>query len=161
MHNPWVCVSCRIQGEPFQPEGASTECHSASFCQTQRAPFSCSLRTSQNWNKVRKFSRIMERKLAGTSKLEICKTGTASCMRASKCVYHCGMALHTTSAHTLFCTSVKLGSAQAICPDCQPTAVTRDSSPTLLKLCVWANQAAVQETLLLSPLPPGDRRTAS
>lgn len=103
------------------------------------------------------FSRIMARKPAGTSKLEIYKTATASCTWPSKSVYHCGVVLHTPSAHTLIFTSVKLGSTQGVCLDCQPTAVTpavtRDCSPTLLKLCVLANQAALQGTHLLPAAP--------
>lgn len=145
VHNSWVY--CRVQGEPFHPEGASTEYHSAPFCQSEGSIFLF----TQDLPKLEQgeeFSRITERKLASRGKLEMYKTATyRSCMCPSKRVYIVGWCC---TLQAVIFTGVKLGRTQGACLGFQPTpvtpAVTRDLSPTLLKLCVLANQAALQGT---------------
>lgn len=155
LHNPWVCVYCRIQGEPFQPEGASSECHSASFCHIQRAPFSSSLRTYQNWHRVRRFSRIMERELAGTSKLEIDKIAAAPFMWPSKWFYPCGMVLRTLLSSLVSNWGVHRVSVWTASPQQWPQQWSETAHPPFWSSVCWQTRLLSREYICSHLLTEG------
>lgn len=113
------------------------------------------------------FSRIMEGELDSTSKLEIYKTAIAFCTWPSKSVYHCGVALHTTSAHTLIFTSgVKLGSTHRVSvwtanPQQWPQQWPETAHAPFWSSVCWQTRLLSREHICSLLLPPADRRTSA